>query len=372
MAIQRKPPASKQKNHQAEAPYALRGKPNNTQRWVLLSVTILALCVVYAWKSFPSAAQKSATLSDTPASAASNTTSEFQPLAYLPEAQTISSTDCSDPFALDQAVHVYAIGNVRGKQQGNGSDTMAVTLQDTSAPLVLILGAQQPAVWTLFWETGVDIRGIVLTGESKQHIVGLPRDIPVLHSSSVDATLCGHAYVGKGQEEKLQALAQNTLGFPIEKTFFSHDGEVTVPMGRALPLQKMAPAAQGLSSQNAHQSPAIPSGFQGPTLPEGQAGLQEAVRLGLLRPAMDADEQKWLLSHRQHFGMNSKDAKIMPAPRRFVILKEMRLPDGLHGGHSAVFFLPSGVPFPHGDLGHSRLYNMGNGTCMGLICGSDF
>ena len=154
-----------------------------------------------------------------------------------------------------------------------------------------------------------------------------------------------------------------------------------------VPTQKLAPAVQGLTTTAETLAPienkieskevkevttAAPAVFEGPTLPTGRDGLQEAMRLGLLRPAMDSDVQKWLSSHRQHFGMNSKDAKVVPSHSRYVILKEMRLPEGLYGAHSGEFFLPAGVPFPHGKLGHSTLYDMGNGTCTGAACMADF
>ena len=155
---------------------------------------------------------------------------------------------------------------------------------------------------------------------------------------------------------------------------------------KTVPSQKLAPAVKGLTttaetlapvenkteSSDAKEVTTTAAVFEGVTLPKGREGLQEAVRLGLLRPAMDSDAQKWLSTHRQHFGMNSKDAKIEPHPFRYVILKEMRLPEGLYGAHSGVFFLPVGVPFPHGGLGHSSLYDMGNSTCLGAACGADF
>lgn len=67
-----------------------------------------------------------------------------------------------------------------------------------------------------------------------------------------------------------------------------------------------------------------------------QYGLAVLADKGYLRPAQ---------SKRQHGGYGQV----------LEVLKPLRLPEGLYGGHSRTFLLPHGVREPSGDLGHSTL-----------------
>ena len=49
----------------------------------------------------------------------------------------------------------------------------------------------------------------------------------------------------------------------------------------------------------------------------------------------------------------------------YVVLRPMRIPAGLHGAHSAVFFIPKGTERPRGDPGHSTLYDFNDMSCRG-------
>ena len=55
----------------------------------------------------------------------------------------------------------------------------------------------------------------------------------------------------------------------------------------------------------------------------------------------------------------------------YVVLGEMQVPAGLFGAHSATFIVPSGVPRPTGDLGHSKVLDHNTMTCAGLTCGME-
>jgi hypothetical protein len=42
-----------------------------------------------------------------------------------------------------------------------------------------------------------------------------------------------------------------------------------------------------------------------------------------------------------------------------------------HGAHSGTFFVPKGVPRPHGTLGHSTLHDFNTPNCTGAGCERD-
>lgn len=102
-----------------------------------------------------------------------------------------------------------------------------------------------------------------------------------------------------------------------------------------------------------------------PELPDGEAGLTEALRDGRLRLATDNELREWIA--RSSGGASMERLRF--ARPAYVVSRDMTLPGGLYGAHSAVFLLPRGVPFPRGNPGHSAIPDMASGACTGAICG---
>jgi hypothetical protein len=108
-----------------------------------------------------------------------------------------------------------------------------------------------------------------------------------------------------------------------------------------------------------------------PALPEGEAGLVEAMRKGLLRPASGSDLSVWKSRWSQANGRSvprtfDERTQMMTA---YVIQRDFDIPAGLSGAHSVVFVLERGVPYPRGDAGHSVILDQATGACMGAVCG---
>lgn len=106
-------------------------------------------------------------------------------------------------------------------------------------------------------------------------------------------------------------------------------------------------------------------------LPEGEAGLVEAMRKGLLRPASGSDLSVWKSRWSQANGRSvprtfDERTQMMTA---YVIQRDLDIPAGLSGAHSVVFVLERGVPYPRGDAGHSVILDQATGACMGAVCG---
>jgi hypothetical protein len=113
-----------------------------------------------------------------------------------------------------------------------------------------------------------------------------------------------------------------------------------------------------------------PAQAAAPSLPEGEAGLVEAMRKGLLRPASGSDLSVWKSRWSQANGRSvprtfDERTRMMTA---YVIQRDLDIPAGLSGAHSVVFVLERGVPYPRGDAGHSVILDQATGACMGAVC----
>lgn len=110
-----------------------------------------------------------------------------------------------------------------------------------------------------------------------------------------------------------------------------------------------------------------------PPLPEplaGEAGLQQALARGLIRPAEARDFSGWRTSDARLTKQALERADSMVRiERAFVIGGPFRFPAGLYGAHAAIFVLPVGVPPPVGDPGHSAIFDVAASTCTGALCG---
>lgn len=155
----------------------------------------------------------------------------------------------------------------------------------------------------------------------------------------------------------------------------------SAPAGPAVPVvaEPLPPPAPRIASTPAasEQMPTLmlkeppPAQAIASSLPEGEAGLVEAMRKGLLRPASGSDLSVWKSRWSQ---ANSRSV-----PRTFdertrmmttyVIQRDLDIPAGLSGAHSVVFVLERGVPYPRGDAGHSVILDQATGACMGAVCG---
>lgn len=107
-----------------------------------------------------------------------------------------------------------------------------------------------------------------------------------------------------------------------------------------------------------------------PSLPAGEAGLVEAMRKGLLRPASGGDLAVWKSRWSQvnGRGLSSSFDERTRMMSAYVIQRDFEIPSGLHGAHAVVFVLDKGVPYPRGNAGHSVILDQTTGACMGPVC----
>lgn len=110
-----------------------------------------------------------------------------------------------------------------------------------------------------------------------------------------------------------------------------------------------------------------------PTTPalSGEAALVEALRAGQLRTATAGDVSRWVQRWAQanRRGMPADFQERTGYMNSYVIQRDFTIPDGLSGAHAVIFLLDAGVPYPHGDPGHSVILDLSTGACMGVTCG---
>jgi len=158
-------------------------------------------------------------------------------------------------------------------------------------------------------------------------------------------------------------LAKQLFGLSAEKTFTAETGEVFIGDRRDLGAYRQ----DVVKPSESFRLVGVPLA--------GKAGLDEALRQGILRYATEKDIDAW-------FGQYDKTHNRIISPKEdktrrsytwrsgkvYVILKPFQVPAGLHGAHSVTFILQAAAPYPRGDLGHSTLLQMSDGACIGSAC----
>lgn len=291
-----------------------------------------------------------------------------------------TSTVCGFPrVTLPADTVVLGAGGLGGKnvgfqidQSGNPTTQIDVAVNFPEKPVALMLGASVPTIWNVGWTSGTHIVAVFASGDDRQRVAGLTPDTPLLVSSTNDKGPCSTsrfnseafhlndifvASFGYGrvtnaaQAINEQKLSQILFARPITKIFSVPDGAGKVVMGS--PMN---------STQRLTTSAATPpESFHDKSAPlAGQAGLDQALRRGVLRRAILKDATQWIKALKKKYAIQNRPAPDIPPDldNAYVVLKKFTYPPGLYGGHSATFYIPVGVPRPTGDFGHSRIYDL--------------
>jgi hypothetical protein len=276
-------------------------------------------------------------------------------------------------LALPANTKVLAAGAYSGKesdfqidQSGHPATTIQVAVHEPDAPVALLLGAYEPTVWTVGWTRGTRIAAVLVTGYHRQQLTGLPAGVPVLVSTYDNRGPCGYAYVSEEGAAKLNPMAREAFGRPVDVAYMARDGRAVVgklPPGAALVTDAAAAPVEAFRLKDAPLA--------------GQAGLDAAMRDGTLRATAPADVRAWNAARQRSEGApdiprieGASVSRGTEVPyRSYTVLKAFAIPAGLHGAHSATFFVAAGVPAPTGDPGHSQVRFIETGSCMGPTCG---
>lgn len=292
------------------------------------------------------------------------------------------SAQPSDPcgftgMAFPEDMEVLAAGayagrelNVQIDQSGHQATQMDVTVNVPGKTVALILGAYEPTIWSLKWTRGTRIAAILVGGYHRQVVAGVPNDLPVRIRSYDDGRgeKCGHFYISEDQLQGLNPLSRRAFGRPVSMMHPARQGVVTIG----------TPVPAGAALERSDDTPL--SSFIDASAPlAGPAGIADAVRKGVLRPATAKDVIAWKAALRASTpdpdlppvaGQGSaRPARVSNPHNTYVVLKPFVFPAGLYGANSAAFYVSLGVPRPTGNPGHSVVYDFNTLKCSGAACG---
>lgn len=219
-----------------------------------------------------------------------------------------------------------------------------VAVNRPGSAVTLILSSPQPAVWHLGWSEGSRVAAVVTIGPYAQMAAGLPDDVPVTHLTA--PTTQGRAL----NESDLRKIILETFGREPERVIESNNGYLTVgeAVGRDQPLFTA--------------SAFDPEQFRLPGVPRADTeGLLEAVRKGWIKPITIGEmlpcskNPERVTPVLDEYGVYTPDYGWVNDRYYLVVSPEFAFPVGLHGAHSAAFYIAEGLDKPRGDPGHSKV-----------------
>jgi uncharacterized protein YecT (DUF1311 family) len=262
---------------------------------------------------------------------------------------------------------IYAAGNYAGRKldiqiddRGSLATQFDVTVNSPDEPVVLLLSAYDPAIWKISWTKGTQILAVMVDGYDRQIVLGIPTETALLISRGGP---CESAYISRDNIDSLSRISNKIFNRTTDGIFVAQNGKVVI----GAPIKE--------DEQLFTSSDLMLDDFIDKSEPlAGPLALQKAVEEGFIRKSNGDERQEWRKRWvKSHPSTNKQEKTISSHPlidtaNTYVILKPFHIPSGLHGGNSAVFFLPDGVQFPEGDIGGASLYDMNTLICHGLLC----
>ncbi len=285
-------------------------------------------------------------------------------------------------LSLPPETEVYAVSAEGGRPLGWNIDhdqdrdptLIKVAVNSPQAPVALILGAYEPNVWQIGWTEGTRILAVAVGGQYRQAVSGLPPEVPVAMGGWSGEpgrnAFCGPFFFVPSQPNnrpRLDELSRRLFGLEFRGLIQPWNGRATVGQ----PLNENVAI---LTSRNlAFGDFKTPAAF-----PEGEAGLAEALRRGLIKPATWIELRQWRRAAFEREKMEA-EAEGRNLPVRFdsgdgvgylrkgflVVSPDFVIPDRLKlsGNILYNFFVPPGLDRPAGPLGkQTRILFMADGT----------
>lgn len=259
--------------------------------------------------------------------------------------------------------------SVRIDQSGQAATTMSVSVDNPQKPVVLMLGAYAPTIWSIRRSPGTTILAVLASGTHRQVVTGLDATTPVAIHTKDNESPCGSFHVDMRYLHELNPVALRFFAREIDMAYLAVKGVLSMGI------------SPGKTSMWVGRGDAPAESYIDKTpLPlSGEAALDDAVRKGLLRRANEGDMNKWeaKLARLTTRRGASRGARGMPTPcmdwpfrlsDAYVVRRAMEFPAGLYGSQSAVFFVPKGTERPRGDPGHSMIFDFNDMSCTGTMC----
>lgn len=275
---------------------------------------------------------------------------------------------------LPSEFSVFAAGAYSGRkiafqidQSGHEGTQIDVAVNSPDKPVVLMLGAYEPTIWNIGWSQGTNILAVLVSGYHRQVVSGLGKQTPLIISTYDNRGPCGYFYVTTDKLESLNPKARSLFGRAVNMVSPAANGYVVV--GEPIAAEVKLVTSTDISPESYHDKSAPLA---------GPAGLEDALRNGLLRKATASDAEDWanaVVKNSPPRDVPPVAGQGIPKPPKpglhnaYVVLKPFTYPSGLYGAHSAIFIIPKGIPKPNGNPGHSDVYDFNTLSCQGALCG---
>lgn len=196
--------------------------------------------------------------------------------------------------------------------------------------MVLVFNSCYPTLWQVGRTKNTKFAVAWLTGGSRQEILGLPNDIPVLNTSE-ESPVCA-----RGNGYTLPKIVHDQSSSNPKAMLEVHtDGRVVFnPHNESVTWQEPQGSLKDLILGEDE-------------LPQGEDGIAYLAKT----------HQAYSLSNNEadcFFGIINADEKDRPLRNTLLLLENVKLPESMYGGHLGVFYLPDSVDFPKGNPAHSR------------------
>lgn len=303
---------------------------------------------------------------------------ELKPFEFELQDSTAPAVCEFSGLNLPDNLKVYAAGAYTGRtldfqidDSGHAATQFDIAVNSPDNPVALMLGAYEPTIWNIGWSEGTEIVAVLASGYHRQAVSGVSSGTPIITSTQQADGACGYFYVGNSENRGLN---------PLSRRLFNQSVDMVFPGDRKGKIIVGEPVTDTTRLVTSAES--SPDSFRDNNKPlAGKAGLEQAVERGILRPATTEDAESWLAARALKLpptrdvppiaGGGVPKRKLPTMINAYVVLKEFTYPAGLFGGNLATFFIPSGVPMPTGNRGHSTIYVFESGQCLGTLCGTN-
>lgn len=223
-----------------------------------------------------------------------------------------------------------------------GSDTavpIELLVNEPGKKVALRLTSYYPAIWNVRRTEGTNIVAVVANGNHGQAVVGLSRSVPV----SATSTESYSRFKECRNRELTNWINKNAIS--VEKvTLTVASGTIGKPDFD--PNNISLEIGSRLLSEFELQTEVLP----------GRRGLRQLVANDVLRKLTPKEGHYFLSSLKPPPFAGSGDTSDRESS--YILLEKTMLPAGLAGGFSVNFYLPSDVPVPDGELGHSSIFRL--------------
>lgn len=259
------------------------------------------------------------------------------------------------------------------------SHEMRVSI-DVDRPTVLLLVGYQKNHWVITEKNPHNVLAIIAVGTTHQSMSS--NDVTTQLYPYQKIENCNGNQMTDRTEMALKHYVNQYLDHPIQQIFEGEQSIVIQQIQKQVALSTQLVPTVASREEESSVAPAVPMTAEVPDpryvkLPKAEEGIQKALELGLIRPATPSDARGFDQAQRsvgvgvsKQYSSEAGDFNHRYYQHdTYVILKEFIFPEDMYGAHSATFYLAEGVPYPKGELSHSTLYNINDGTCRGTGCG---